>query len=90
MSAAFIGLGRFDEAVAAARKAVRENQTFVMTYLCLAAALAHLGREAEARETVARLLELEPNFHISKRMARGVRWEAQTFIDGLRKAGLPE
>jgi len=89
MSAAFIGLGRFDEAVAAARKAVRENQTFVISYLCLAAALAHLGREAEARETVARLLEFKPNFHISKWMARDGRWDAQMFIDDLRKAGLP-
>jgi len=90
MSAAFISLGRFDEAVAAAKKAIRENQTFVITYLCLAAALAHLGREAEARETVTRLLELNPNFHISKLMTHGGRWEAQMFIDGLRKAGLPE
>jgi len=90
MSAAFIGLGRFDEAVAAAKKAVRENQTFAIAYLCLTVALAHLGREAETRETVARLLELQPNFHISKWMAHGGRWEAQRFIDGLRKAGLPE
>jgi adenylate cyclase len=90
MSAAFIGLGRFDEAVAAAKKAVRENQTFVSTYRCLAAALAQLGRDAEARETVARLLELEPNFHISEWVARRGRWQAQIFIDGLRKAGLPE
>jgi adenylate cyclase len=85
MSAAFIGLGRFDEAVAAAKKAIRENRTFVITYLCLAAALAHLWREAEAQ-----LLELNPNFHIPKWMAHGGRSEAQTFIDGLRKAGLLE
>ena len=53
MSVAFIGLGRFDEAVAAAKKALRQNQTFAMAYRCLAAALAHLGRDAEARKTVA-------------------------------------
>jgi len=90
MSVAFVSLGRFDEAIAAAKKAISMNHTFSRPYLCLAAALAHLGREAEARETVARLLKLKPNFHISKWMARGGRWEAQTFIDGLRKAGLPE
>ena len=90
MSAAFIRLGRFDEAVAAAKKADRENQTFVMTYLCLAAALAHLGREAEARETVVRLLEFKPNFRISKWMANSGRWQAQMFIEGLRKAGFSE
>jgi adenylate cyclase len=90
MSAAFIGLGRFDEAVAAAKKALRENQTFVITYRCLAAALAHLGREAEAREAAARLLELEPDFRISDWVARSGRLQNQMFIDGLRKAGLPE
>ena len=71
MGVAFIGLGRFDEAVAAAKKALRQNQTFATAYRCLAAALAHLGREAEAREAVARLLELEPNFRISEWVARG-------------------
>jgi adenylate cyclase len=90
MGVTFIGLGRFDEAVAAAKNALQRNQTYAAAYRCLAAALAHLGREAEGRETVARLLELKPNFHISEWMARGARWKTQMYIDGLRKAGLPE
>jgi len=61
------------------------NQRHAMAYRCLAVALAHLGREAEARETVARLLELEPNFRISE--WTGGRWQSQASIDGLRKAG---
>jgi len=32
---------------------------------------AHLGREAEAREAAARLLQLDPNFAISALIARG-------------------
>ncbi len=52
MGIALIGLGRFDEAVAAAKKALREKHTS-QAYRCLAAALAHLGRDAEARKTVA-------------------------------------
>ena len=88
MSAALIGLGHFDEAVAAARKAVLMNQRHAMAHRCLAVALAHLGREAEARETVARLLELEPNFRISEWTVG--RWQSQASIDGLRKAGFPE
>jgi len=87
VSAALIDLGRFDEAVAAARKAVL-NQRYTVAYRCLAMALAHLGREAEARETVARLLELEPNFRISEWTAG--RWQSEASIDGLRKAGFPE
>ena len=90
MGVAFIGLGRFDEAVAAAKNALRKNPTFAPAYRCLASALAHLGREAEAREAVARLLELEPDFRISEWVARTGQWRAQMYIDGLRKAGLPE
>jgi adenylate cyclase len=90
MSAAFVSLDRFDEAVAAAKKAISRNRTFARPYLCLAAALAHLGREAGAREAIAQLLELKPDFRISKWMAHGGRSQAQVFIDGLRKAGLPE
>ena len=89
MSAAFIGLGRFDEAVAAAKKALREKHTS-QAYRCLAAALAHLGRDAEARKAVAQLLEIEPHFRISEWVARNGQWQAQMYIEGLRKAGLPE
>ena len=90
MSVAFIGLGRFDDAVAAAKKAVRQNPLFPFTYRCLASALAHLGREAEAREAVAGVLELDPGFRISERVARGDALGLQLYIDGLRKAGLRE
>ena len=90
MGIAFIGLGRFDEAVAAAKNALQTNQTYGPAYRCLAAALAHLGRDAEARKTVAQLLEIEPDFRISEYLARSGQWQAQMFIDGLRKAGLPE
>jgi TolB-like protein len=106
MSAAFIGLGRFDETVAAAKKALRENPTILrespfiaIAYRCLASALVHLGREAEAREAAAGLLELEPDFRISEWVTRkGIsEWAARTrqlpaglLIDSLRKAGFPE
>jgi adenylate cyclase len=90
MSVAFIGLGRFDDAVSAAKKAVRQNPLFPFTYRCLASALAHLGREAEAREAVAGVLELDPGFRISERVARGDVLGLQLYIDGLRKAGLRE
>jgi adenylate cyclase len=93
MSVAYIGLGRFDEAVAAAKKALRENQTNSTAHRCLASALAHLGCKTEAREAAAGLLELEPGFRISEWVSRiGLsRIDGlQLYIDGLRKAGLPE
>ena len=90
MGFAFISLRRFDEAVAAAKKSLRKNQTFTTAYRCLAAALAHLGRDAEASEAVLRILELEPDFRVSEWAARARQWRAGLLVDGLRKAGLPE
>ena len=90
MASAYIELRRFDEAVVAGKKALRQNSSWVGTYRNLAAAFAHLGRDAEAREAAARLLELDPAFTISAWIARGGQTNSKLLIEGLRKAGLPE
>lgn len=93
MSVAYGCLGRFDDAVSAAEKAVRQNPLYPFSIRTLASALAHLGRHSEAREAVARMLELDPDFRISKRtdqVERGDKRGLQLYIDGLRKAGIPE
>jgi adenylate cyclase len=90
MGFAFIELGRFDDAIVAGKKAQRQNPSFSATHRCLAAAFAHLGRDAEAREVAARLLEVDPAFTISRWIARGGQSNAKLLIEGLRKAGLPE
>ncbi|WP_245287989.1 adenylate/guanylate cyclase domain-containing protein [Bradyrhizobium sp. Ec3.3] len=85
-----IELGRFDEAIVAGKKAQRQNPSFSPAHRCLASAFAHLGRDAEAREAAARLLEVDPAFTISSWIARGGQSNAKLMIEGLRKAGLPE
>jgi len=90
MAAAFIELGRFDEAVVAAKKAQRQKPSYSPVYRCLASAFAHLGRDAEAREAAAHLLEVDPAFTISSWIARGGQSNSKLLIEGLRKAGLPE
>jgi tetratricopeptide (TPR) repeat protein len=90
MGYAFIELGRFDEAIVTGKKAQRKNSSFLPTYRCLASAFAHLGRDAEAREAAAHLLELDHAFTISGWMSRGGQSNAKLLIEGLRKAGLPE
>jgi adenylate cyclase len=87
---ALIELGRFDEAIVAGKKALRQNPSFPVAYRCLASAFAHLGRYAEAREAAARLLELDPAFTISSWIARGGQSNSKLQIEGLREAGLPE
>jgi adenylate cyclase len=90
MGLAFIELGRFDEAIVAGKKALRQNPSYLAVYRCLASAFAHLGRDAEAREVAARLLEAYPDFTISSFIASGGQAKAKVQIEGLRKAGLPE
>jgi adenylate cyclase len=87
---ALIELRRFDEAVAVLKKGLRQNSSDPMTFRGLASALAHLGRDAEAREAAARLLEIDPAFTISGWVARGAHTNRKLLFEGLRKAGLPE
>jgi adenylate cyclase len=90
MGYALIELGRFDEAIVAGKKALRQAHSHPVPYRCLAAAFAHLGRDADAHEAAAHLLELDPAFTISSWIARGGQSNAKLFIEGLRKAALPE
>ena len=90
MGIAFIELRRFDEAIVAGKKAQRHNPSYPGSYLCLASAFAHLGRDAEAREAAVRLLEVDPAFTISARTGRRRQAQTKLLIEGLRKAGLPE
>jgi tetratricopeptide (TPR) repeat protein len=85
-----VELRRFDEAVAVTKKALRQNPTFSPTYRALVSALAHLGRDAEAREAAARLLEVDRTFTISGWIARGwSQTNSKLLIEGLRKAWVP-
>jgi TolB-like protein len=90
MGMALVELRRFDEAIVAGGKAQRHNPSHPLAYLCLASAFVHLGRDAEAREAAARLLEVNPAFTISGWIAWGGQSNAQLVTEGLRKAGLPE
>jgi adenylate cyclase len=87
---AFIELRRFGEAIAAGKKALRLIPSHPGAYRNLASAFAHLGRDAEAREAAACLLEVDPAFTISAWIARGGQSNSPLLIEGLRKAGLPE
>jgi adenylate cyclase len=65
---ALMGLRRFDEAIVVLKKSLRQN-LYLATYLCLASAFAHLGRDAEAHDAAARVLEIDPAFTISAYIA---------------------
>ncbi|MBR0714865.1 winged helix-turn-helix domain-containing tetratricopeptide repeat protein [Bradyrhizobium liaoningense] len=90
MAMAYIELERFDDAIEAAKRSLRQNPTHSAGHRCLLCALAHLGRDKEARDVAAQMLELDPAFTISGYIARGGQANAKLLIEGFRKAGLPE
>jgi adenylate cyclase len=97
LSLYIIGLGhlfaqRFEEAVAWFERALNENAEFISTYRVLAAAYAHLGRMDEARTAIRKVLSLQPNSTLERAARAGYRKPEHMaiWLDGLRRAGLPE
>jgi adenylate cyclase len=70
MGQTLVELRRFDEAIVAGKKARRHNPSYSAGYRCLASGFAHLGRDAEAREAAARLLEVDSAFPSESGVAR--------------------
>ncbi len=91
---ALLFAGRYDEALRwSERAAVIPNRQY-WTTAHRVAALGHLGRSDEAEEAVAELLEECPQFSIA--YARDKLFflerpeQLDRYVDGLRKAGVPE
>jgi adenylate cyclase len=85
-------LGHYQEAAAAARKAIQFNPGFSMSYMLLAASLAKLGRLEEAKGAAAHVLALQPSYRFGKHFS-GVDCAsplAASLSEALRAAGLPE
>jgi adenylate cyclase len=87
MALALIELRLFDEAVAVSKTSKLVRWSSLPWF---GVRVGALGRDKEARETAARVLEVDPAFTISGCIARGGQSNAKLLIEGLRKAGLPE
>jgi len=87
------GTGDYEGAVAWARKTIEVTPESPAAWRYLAASLAHLGRSEEARAAKDQLLRIMP--HDNLRLVRTVFSTANPdrtgrYIEGLRKAGVPE
>jgi len=84
---------RYEEAVTPLRKAIDSFPNFVAPHRHLAACYAQLGLKDMADREVAKIIELEPHFSVTK-MARTFAYrdpaDLEHYCDGLRKAGLPD
>jgi tetratricopeptide (TPR) repeat protein len=91
-------LGSYERAVEWYRRAIEVNRNYPGAYFGLAAALAQLGRLAEAHSAVKAGLALNPTYAISRaRALLTARSDDPTYLaqlepiyESLRKAGLPE
>jgi TolB-like protein/class 3 adenylate cyclase len=89
-------LGADEEAVTWFRRSIDTNRNHVLTHFMLAAALAHLGRLADARQAVEAGLALSPAFSIASFRASAdidnpiFLAQRERIYDGMRKAGVPE
>jgi adenylate cyclase len=84
--------GRYEEAAFAASRAMEANPRFAPPCYFRIAALMNLGRNDEARASVQRLFEAQPDFTISSVVATNFTSPERVAMlaDALRRAGLPE
>ena len=66
ISAAHLVCGRYEAALADARRAIQDSPNFGFAHLLQVAALGRLGRSDEARAATRRLVELAPGFTVSR------------------------
>jgi TolB-like protein/class 3 adenylate cyclase/Flp pilus assembly protein TadD len=89
-------LGNDEEAVEWLQRSIETNRNYPLAHFWIAAPLAHLGRQPDARAAVEAGLALDPKFSIA-----GIRAGAlsdnpaylakrERLYDGMRKAGVPE
>jgi len=93
MASAHLSTGRYAEALSWAEKASRLRPDYLLAACIIAVSRALAGRIEEARNAVATLLRVDPELRISN--LKGVVSYLQDidfakWVDGLRKAGLPE
>ncbi len=84
---------RYDEAAAKLEEAVARNPVFDQGHITLAAIYGQMGRIEDAEWQADEVLALRPDFAIRlDRNAHGFRVaeHAQRYVEGLRRAGLPE
>jgi TolB-like protein/tetratricopeptide (TPR) repeat protein len=92
-AAAHFLAGRYDEASSWSERALGVHSSYLPAIRMAAASHALAGRLAEAHKAIARMREIDPELRVANLMElvpfRGPQDFAR-YVEGLRKAGLPE
>jgi adenylate cyclase len=86
-------LGRYEEAIPLFEKVIESNPQYQDGHLALAATYGLLGRIDDAEWEAEELLTLQPGFRLADNLRRTPYRnpaDLERWIEGLRKAGLPE
>jgi adenylate cyclase len=89
-------LAQWEQAIEWCGKSIASGNASMFPYVDLAAANAWAGHDKEAKEAVAQLRKIYPDFTVQS--WAGIHWsddptfneQYQRIVEGLRKAGLPE
>jgi len=85
--------GKYEAAVEVARRVVRSNPDYPLTYRWLAAALGQLGRTTEADEALEKAIAIGPasfDMYVRQRVPWHRPEDHARMLEGLRKAGWRE
>ena len=90
---AYYALGKYEEAIVALQRSLTRAPTSITPHRTLAVIFSELGRMEEARAEVAEMLKISPHVSLGGQKER-IPFKDQAvlarYLDGLRKAGLPE
>jgi len=95
MASIAVSAGRYDDAIASARRAIKANVIHTSSYRALALAQSLSGRVDDAKQTARRIQALDPNFTI-ERFARNYPSRDRVpdylakLVQAFRAAGVPE
>jgi adenylate cyclase len=90
---ALFQLERYEDSATVLQKLINRNPGFLRGHLLLAAAYGQLGRNEDASWAVQEVLTLLPEMTISARrkvLPYKIEADMNRYLNGLRKAGLPE
>jgi adenylate cyclase len=89
----YIYLKRYNDAIPVSKKHIKLTPGNFWPYLDLIYCYIALNREKEAHEAVAEVLKINPKLsvkYVAKLLSRTEKVPDETFLEALRKAGLPE
>jgi tetratricopeptide (TPR) repeat protein len=84
-------VGRYEEAIAAHKKALQRAPDDILTHLALTTAYSWAGRLEEAHAQAAEVLRVNPKLSLegqAKRLLSRTQEDRERYLEGLRKAGL--